>query len=179
MSNSKVAKRYAQGLLEFASDSSLRETLFQEMKDVITIHEKSRELKSFLSSPVIDSKKKLEVAQEIFKNFSTEAKNFIFLIIRQGREQHLERIAQEYINKLEDLKGVQRVTLTTASALSDSTLQEIVKNSNLVAMDSKFDLLTKVNPDLLGGYILRVGDQQIDQSVRSKLNQVKKEFQLN
>lgn len=179
MLTSKVAKRYAQGLLEFAQDSSLRETLFQEMKDVIKIHQESRELKTFLASPVVDSKKKLQVAGEVFKNFSLEAKNFINLIIRQGREAHLELIAKEYINKLEELSGVQRATLTTASSLSQEVVEDIVRKSNLVNPNAKYDLDVEVNPELLGGYILRVGDQQIDVSVRSKLNQIKKEFQLN
>ncbi|MEC5395364.1 ATP synthase F1 subunit delta [Bergeyella sp. RCAD1439] len=179
MRTSKVAKRYAQGFLDFAQESGQTSTVFAEMKEVVKIMDESRELNRFFETPVIDSKKKMTVAGEIFKAFSPSTLNMIRLVIRQGREGHLRGIAQEFINKVDDLSGVKRVTLTSAVALSQSNIDQILKTSGLLASGAKFDLTTRINPDILGGYILRVGDQQIDASVKSKLNQIKKEFQLN
>jgi F-type H+-transporting ATPase subunit delta len=98
------------------------------------------------------------------------------LVIKHGRENQLKNIAQEFINKVEDINGVQRVTLTTATQLSKENIDEILRNSNLVNTNANFDLQMNIKPEILGGYILRVGDQQIDASVKSKLNQVKKDF---
>ncbi len=100
-------------------------------------------------------------------------------MIKHGRENQLKNIAQEFINKVEDLSGVQRVTLTTATPLSKENLDQILRSTNLVNADSNFDLTVTVKPEILGGYVLRVGDQQVDASVKTKLNQVKKDFQLN
>ena len=86
---------------------------------------------------------------------------------------------RQFINKVEDLQGVQRVTLTVASELSQQNVESIVKSSSLVDSTKNYDLKIIVNPEIIGGYILRVGDQQVDTSVRTKLSQVKKEFQLN
>ncbi|MEI7487998.1 MAG: ATP synthase F1 subunit delta, partial [Chryseobacterium sp.] len=130
-------------------------------------------------TPYIDAKKKVEVAKEIFKSLSASSQNLITLVIRHGHENQLKNIAQEYINKVEDVNGVQRITLTTATQLSKENIDQILGSTNLVKAGSNFDLKLNVNPDLLGGYILRVGDQQIDASVKTKLNQVKKDFQLN
>lgn len=179
MRTSKVAKRYAQGLLDFSKDSNSTASLFSEMKDVVKILKSSKELKSFLATPVLDTKKKIAISGEIFKEFSANAKNFISLIIKQGRENLMQEIAQEYINKVEILEGVQRVSLTSAMQLSSANVEAILKSTNLVNSNQKFDLETNINPAILGGYILRVGDQQIDASVKSKLSQLKKEFQLN
>jgi len=179
MLTSKVAKRYAQGLLDFTNESGQTATVFSEMKEVVKLMKESADLNKFFLTPYIDSKKKVEVAGQIFKGLSTSSQNLITLVIRHGRESQLKNIAQEFINKVEDINGVQRVTLTTATQLSKENLEEILRTSNLVNLKNNFDLQVNVKPEILGGYILRVGDQQIDASVKSKLNQVKKDFSLN
>lgn len=179
MLTSKVAKRYAQGLLDFSTDNGIVTQVFDEMKTVISVLNSSKELNSFLATPFIDAKKKIETAGLIFSSFSVPSKNFINLIIKHGRENQLKNIAQQYINKVEDINGVQRVTLTSATELSAANIEAILKSTDIVNHNNKFDIQTIINPDLLGGYILRVGDQQVDASVKSKLNNLKKEFHLN
>lgn len=179
MLTSKVAKRYAQGLLNFTQESGDTDSVFTEMGDIVKTIEKSKELQSFFASPIIDVKKKVSIALEIFKDFSPVTKSMLQLIIKQGRESQMQNIAQEYINKVEDMNGVQRITITSASALSSENISNILKSSELVNHDNKFDVKSVINPEILGGYILRVGDQQVDASVKSKLSKLKKEFQLN
>lgn len=179
MLTSKVAKRYAQGLLNFTQESGNTDAVFTEMGDIVKTIEKSKELQNFFSSPIIDVKKKISIALEIFKEFSPVTKSLLQLIIKHGRESQLQNIAQEFINKVEDMKGVQRITLTSAVELSSENISNILKSSDLVNHDNKFDVKSIINPEILGGYILRVGDQQVDASVKSKLSKLKKEFQLN
>lgn len=178
MLTSKVAKRYAQGLLDFTQESGNTESVFNEMKDIVKIMSLSKDLNQFFSTPIIDARKKEAIALEIFKDFSPVAKNIIRLIIKQGREAQLKNIAQEFINKVEDIKGTQRISLTSASKLSEQNIQKIIADSKMVNV-TNYDLETIIKPEILGGYILRVGDQQIDASVRTKLSNIKKEFQLN
>ena len=178
MLTSKVAKRYAQGLLDFTQESGNTESVYNEMKDIVKIMSQSKDLNQFFSTPIIDARKKEAIALEIFKDFSPVAKNIIRLIIKQGREAQIKNIAQEFINKVEDIKGTQRISLTSASKLSEQNIQKIIADSKMVNV-SNYDLETIIKPDILGGYILRVGDQQIDASVKTKLNNIKKEFQLN
>lgn len=179
MLTSKVAKRYSQGLLNFTQESGNTDAVFTEMGDIVKTIEKSKELQNFFSSPIIDVKKKISIALEIFKEFSPVTKSLLQLIIKHGRESQLQNIAQEFINKVEDMKGVQRITLTSAVELSSENISNILKSSDLVNHDNKFDVKSIINPEILGGYILRVGDQQVDASVKSKLSKLKKEFQLN
>ncbi|WP_312419467.1 ATP synthase F1 subunit delta [Epilithonimonas sp.] len=178
MLTSKVAKRYAQGLLDFTQESGNTESVFGEMRDVVKIMSESKELVQFLNTPFIDARKKDAVALEIFKDFSPVSKNIIRLVIKQGREAQLKNIAQEFINKVEDIKGTQRISLVTATKLSEQNIQKIIADSKMVNV-SNYDLEMIIKPDILGGYILRVGDQQIDASVKTQLNNIKKEFQLN
>lgn len=179
MLTSKVAKRYAQGLLDFTNESGQTATVFSEMKEVVKLMKESADLNKFFLTPYIDSKKKVEVAGQIFKGLSPSSQNLITLVIRHGRESQLRNIAQEFVRKVEDINGVQRVTLTTATQLSKENLEQILRTSNLVDIKTNFDVQVNVKPEILGGYILRVGDQQIDASVKSKLNSIKKDFHLN
>lgn len=179
MLTSKVAKRYAQGLLDFTQETGNTISVFGEMQDVVKTISNSKELKNFFASPIIEAKKKGSVASEIFKSFSPVVQNLIQLVIKHGRENQLQNIAQEYVNKVEDINGVQRISITSATQLSNDNINKILGSTNLVNHNNKFDVKTIVNPEILGGYILRVGDQQVDTSVRTKLSQLKKEFQLN
>jgi F-type H+-transporting ATPase subunit delta len=179
MLTSKVAKRYAQGLLSFTQDSGNTDAVYAEMGDVVKTIANSRDLQNFFASPIIDAKKKESIAAEIFKSFSPVTKSLITLIIKQGRESQMQNIAQEFINKVNDMNGVQRITLTSAAPLSSENVDKVLKSTSLINHENKFEVKTIIDPSLLGGYILRVGDQQIDASVKSKLGKLKKEFQLN
>ena len=145
MLTSKVAKRYAQGLLDFTQESGNTESVFAEMKDVVKIMSESKELNQFLNTPFIDARKKDAVALEIFKNFSSVSQNIIRLVIRQGRESQLKNIAQEFINKVEDIKGTQRISLVTATKLSEQNIQKIIADSNMINV-SNYDLETIIKP---------------------------------
>lgn len=179
MLTSKVAKRYAQGLLEFTNESGQTAAVFSEMKDVVKIMSESKELNNFFQTPYIDVNKKSNAATEIFKDFSPVSQNLIKLVIKQGRINQLKNIALEYITRVEDINGVQRIILTTATQLSEENIEQILRSTNLVNPTKSFDLKVNIKPEILGGYILRVGDQQIDASVKAKLSSIKKDFQLN
>ena len=179
MLTSKVAKRYAQGLLDFSVETGNLQTVYSEMKDVAKLMDSSRELNLFFATPFIDLKKKTAVANQIFANFSHNTKNFINLVIKHGRETQLRNIAQEFVNKVDEQNGVQKVQLTTATELFQNNVDEILKSTSLYDPNKPHDIKLTINPEILGGYILRIGDQQIDASVKSKLNNLKKEFQLN
>lgn len=177
MFSTKVAKRYAQGLLDFTKETQQTDLLFDEMKTVVQVLKDSAELNRFLNTPFIDYKKKTIVATEIFKSLSPVTQNLIKLVIKQGRESQLRNIAQAFIDKVEAEKGIQKVTLTLASPISEATIKTIIDQSNMVKQNP--DVQTIINPEILGGYILRVGDQQIDASVKTKLMRVRKQFQNN
>jgi len=179
MLTSKVAKRYAQGLLNFTKESGSTDAVFTEMGDMVKTIRNSKELQNFFASPVIDSKKKISIALEIFKGFSPVTQSLVQLIIKQGRESQMQNIAQEFVNKVNEMNGVQRITLTSATQLTEGNIESVLKSTPLINHDNKFDVKTIIDPAILGGYILRVGDQQIDASVKSKLGKLKKEFQLN
>lgn len=180
MAGFKAATRYAKGLMQFATEVGQADQINQEMIEIKNAIESNRELAQFLGSPLLDSKRKNIVAKEIFKDFSPATQNFISLVINHRREKGLKEIATHF-NHLYNLKNNRRTAeVYTATQLDDSLIQQIVEKSKAtLGANYSYVIENKVDPSLIGGYILRVGDKQIDASIKSKLDRLKQEFDKN
>lgn len=180
MTGFRAAKRYAKGLMQFASETGKGAEINQEMIDLKNSIQNSRELAQFLNSPVLDSRKKNDIARELFKDFSPATQNFINLVIRQRREGLLKQIADQFNQLYDQSNNVRTAEVISASELNDELVQEILaKAKSKMGEEFTYKIESKVNPDLIGGFILRVGDKQIDSTVRASLNKLKKEFEIN
>ncbi len=179
MANYRVAKRYAKGLLDFSNQTQQTQEVYNEMKDLNNLLSNSKELKNFFKSPILDFRKKQEIAKELFKKYSQTTQKFIHLVIGRGRENNLQEIAKQYIQITDEKNGIQKVELTTAQPINQEKLNQILKNNHLIKNPKEINLHTKVDPNLIGGYILKVKDKQIDASIKSKLNKIRTNFDEN
>lgn len=180
MAGIKAAKRYAKGLIHFANESNQAEKVNSEMKDLKASIVNSRELAVFLASPVLDAKRKIKIASELFGGFSTTTQNFIKLVINQGRGDILGEIASEYNGIYNHQNKISVAEVISATPLNDGLVSQIVETAKQqFNLNHSIQIENKVNPDLIGGFILRIGDKQIDSSVLSKLTRLKKEFEKN
>ncbi len=179
MSDIRVASRYAKSVIDLAIEKGCLEEVHHDMLSFATICGENRELVALLKSPIVKSDKKYKVLDLIFNgrvNALTLA--FLKIITSKGREQALPSIAEEVNNQYNILKGIQKAQVITASPLNDllrDEFKKIVSGSS----NKKVELSEKVDPDLIGGYILRIADQQIDESIQSKLNNIKVKFSSN
>jgi F-type H+-transporting ATPase subunit delta len=176
---SKTAKRYARALFERSVELNNGATLLAEMKDLKNILASSKDLNILLDSPFVSASKKLEISKTIFAQFSAEFNNFVALCIKNKRESILGQIANDFIQRTDAASGLQYIKLTLAAEIAQQGIQDILAQSKMVDQNKPTQIQTEIKPEILGGYVLRVGDLQIDQSIKSKLNGIKKEFQLN
>ncbi len=176
MLETKVAKRYAKSLLDLAKERGELEAINNDMKLLAQVCEGSHDLRVLLSSPIINGDKKLMVLKKVFSGkVSTLSMSFFEIITHKGREGQLEGIAKEYIRILKEYKGIQTAIVTSAIGLDDklrSEVYKIIKES----LNSEIELIEKVNKDLIGGFILRVGDKQYDASISRDLRLMKQEL---
>ena len=92
----------------------------------------------------------------------------------------LKQIATQFNEIYDKSNNVRTAEVITATELNDGLVQEILnKAKSTMGENFTYKIENKINPDLIGGFILRVGDKQIDTSVRSRLNKLKKEFEIN
>jgi|SRR5690554_246414 len=180
MAGIRAAKRYAKGLMQFVNETTQSEKINQEMIDLKNSIHASRELRNFLASPVLDNKRKVSIAKELFKGFSQVSQNFIELVINHGRGDILREIAQQYNFLYNKQNNITTAEFVSAIPFDSNMVNSIMMDAKQkLADNSTFNIETKIDPELIGGFVLRVGDKQIDSSIRSKLNRLKKEFDKN
>ncbi len=174
---SRIAHRYAKSVVSLAKNQGELATIKNDADFLKETFEASRELRLLLKNPIIQTSKKLPVLRAIFKDkLGTLMLHFIDIVCKKGRENFLPSIIQEIIREYNVIEGIQEATLVTASELDNKELEkfeELVKKHTEL---SKVTLEVKVNPSLIGGFILNIGDRQIDESVQSKLNNLAVQF---
>ena len=180
MSVIRIASRYAKSLIDLASERGQLEEVMEDIKSFQKAIE-NRDLYLMLKSPIINVSKKQQVFNALFEGKQTElTAAFLKIVLNKSREMYLPEIADEFIAQYKKMKHISSVTLVTATALGAETVSKI--KQKLVASeatDDHVDLLTEVNPDILGGFVLDFGDRLYDASVAHKLEQLKKEFAKN
>lgn len=175
----KLARVYAKALIELASERKVQEEVQADWRVFLELFGDSREFANMLKSPVLKDDLKVEVLQEIFTGKIHQlTMEFLILVTRQGREEKLPVIAKAYKEMLLKRKGIQQAVVTTAYALSEQELKE-VNNKVAELTDSKIELENRVDSDLIGGMVLRVGDRQYNGSVALELRNLRREFKQN
>ena len=179
MAELKVARRYAKSLLGLAQERNLADKVFADMELVQATCEASRDLVLLLRNPIVQGDKKEAVINALFGSKMDALSNaFINIIIKKGRENQLDAIATEYVRIYKEMKGVVTVHVTTAVKMDDAIRQTVLAMVKSAKGD-KVELKEEVDPSLIGGFVLRVGDQQYDTSISRKLKQLKNEFDDN
>lgn len=176
MSRTRIAKRYAAGLWDYALSVKEEESIVKEIQSIIEIIKGSKDFRLFLKTPILETERKIKVANEIFKSFSKTIQHFIILVIRQNRENDLLSIAEEFLHIYDKYRGIQRVTITSAIPLEDNIISDILTTYGGIDKQ-KVQVENKIDKSIVGGYILRLGDQQLDASVKTKLENLKKQFE--
>jgi F-type H+-transporting ATPase subunit delta len=175
MKQSRAAIRYAKAILDIASDNKAVDAVESDMQQVLHVLAGNAGLRELIGSPVIEGAVKKEVLNAVFKGQHSISKGLISLLVENKRIVLLNEVALKFIILNKELKGQDVATITTAVPLSaeieKKALQQLAKIT-----DRKVTLEKHVDPALLGGFVLRVGDLQYDASLASKLNTIKREF---
>lgn len=180
MSVKRIASRYAKSLLDFAKEQGQVDAVTADMDWFIEAVQ-NKDLVSLLKSPIVSQGKKRDIFEAIFSSKLGKTTNSFFnIILTKGRESLLPEIAAEYKLQYKSLNKISAVKLKTASPLSDDSIKQI--EAKLLASnvtDEKLELETEVDPSIIGGFVLEIGDKLYDDSIAHKLNNLKKEFSDN
>jgi F-type H+-transporting ATPase subunit delta len=166
--------------MDFAIEKNKLEEVYTDMLLFNEVCNSSREFVLMLKSPIIRGDMKMKIMNKIFvKDLSEITYNFFDIIVRKKREIYLNSIASYFLKQYNEHKGIAGVELTTAVEL-DEKLKDKVKAMVMKVIDSKeIDLETKVDEDIIAGFILKFNDKQYDASASGKLEALDKEFSKN
>ncbi len=177
MSDQNVAYRYAKPLVDLSIERGILENVYQDMQLVHQVCEENDEFAAILKNPIIRGYKKMGILKAIFTNKVSELTFSLFEILsRRDREGILQSVSFSFVEQYNILKNIQKVTLVSAVELSEDLKNEL-KAKVASQLGKTIIMKEKIDPSLIGGFLLKVGnDQVVDNSIRSQLQRLKVEF---
>ena len=176
MKDARAALRYAKAILNLAKDSKEDAVVNKDMQLIASTISENPELGVVLESPVIKSADKINVLKATFSKQVNNITLGLFNLLQENKRiSMLESIAKQYTIIFDYHKHIQVAKVTTAVPITAAIEKKVLaKIKDLTG--EKANLENVVNPDILGGFILRVGDVQYDASISNYLSELKKEF---
>ncbi|WP_163716061.1 ATP synthase F1 subunit delta [Mangrovibacterium lignilyticum] len=173
MDQSKITVRYAKAFFSLAKEKKQLDLLKTDVELISTLCKDSADFRLLLESPVVKTSKKIKLIQAIFsKKINALSLSFLELITTNKREAHLPGICRNILNLYRLDQGVKTAVLTTAIDMKPAIIAQITAKLEK-DLNAEIELSKQVDPKLIGGFVLRVDDQQIDASIASQLRKVK------
>ena len=180
MSSIRLSSRYAKSLLGLAIEKNQLEEVHADVVLIGNAIEGSNELAALLKSPIINAGKKLDILKAIFSSkLSPITLAFVEILVKKGREPFLVDMAEAFISLYNKHKNITPVKVTTAVAIDQATIDNIVSQLKSSAGLQSVELATEVDPELIGGFVLQFEDKLFDASVARKLEVLENEFSKN
>lgn len=176
MSVFTVASRYAKSLLELAQEQGNLDAVKADVEQIILVLKSNTEIQSVLKNPIISNDKKRNILLALFEGKASPLIiSFFSILVNKGRADILIDIAQEFVREYNQVKGVVNATVLSAAALSEKNLNEL-QEKIAQEIGAQVVLKNKIDASVIGGFVLRVGDKQVDASIAGKLHKLEKYF---
>ena len=180
MQNPRLANRYAKSLLSLAIEKNQLDAVYNDMQYLQAVAKLNREFVVVLKSPVISPEKKETIIAAVTSGkISDLTYLFIRLLIRKGREMNLPDITTAFIEQYKEHRQIYSVKLTTATPVSEELKQSIVSQIKSQTALKNIELTAEVDDKLIGGFVLQIGDKEVDASIAYDLNIIRKQFLNN
>ena len=170
MKNLAIARRYAKALLLIGKDDGQAETYREELNGFAELFANEEELSQAVNNPLYDAAGRKRVLEAVIEKgkLSKVMQSFFLLLFDKGRFSFLGAINDFYQQMADELKGIARASLVSATSLNDETVEKITqalsqKTGKQVILDVEQD------PSLIGGIVTRIGDLVLDGSVKTQL----------
>lgn len=175
--SSKAGARYAKSLLDLSKEQNAVEEVKNDMVFFEKVVDDNSELETILKNPIVPSDKKQGILDGIFAGkVHAITQSFFKLVVSKGRSAILFDTAKQFVQQYNTINGIVTAEVTSASPLTEANRAEVVSLVKKELNASQVLIKEKVNADLIGGFVLKVGDKQFDASIASGLTKLKKEF---
>lgn len=180
MPNPRLANRYAKSLIDLSSERGELESVYADMRYLQAVCKASKDFVALLRSPIINSDQKNTIITAITKGKVGElTAAFNTLLVKKGRESELPEMAFAFIDQYNELKGIHRVKLTTAVAVSEDVKKSIELKVQEGQQFGSIELEAVVDEELIGGFVLEFNNNLVDASILRDLKDIKKQFSEN
>ncbi|MGV8880124.1 MAG: ATP synthase F1 subunit delta [Sphingobacteriaceae bacterium] len=176
MSELNVTSRYAKSLIDLAEEQKSLEAVKSDMQLFAATVKGNPEFKAVLANPIVSPDKKVSILKAIFsKSVSNATIGFLVIMVKKGRAGLLYATAKEFVRQYNVKKNIVKASVVSATPLSAENEKQIVQLIHQTT-GGEIVLDVKVDPALIGGFVLKVGDKQFDASISNGLHKLKKSF---
>uniref|UniRef100_UPI003216B930 ATP synthase F1 subunit delta n=1 Tax=uncultured Draconibacterium sp. TaxID=1573823 RepID=UPI003216B930 len=173
MDQSTITVRYAKAFFSAAKEKNLLDILKADIELVYDICKNSQDFILLLESPVVKTSKKSALITSIFKGRVNQlTMNFLLLITQNKREVHIPGICRNFLEITRKDQNIKSAVLTTASEIDSETIKKVEEMLGR-ELKATIELTTQINPNIVGGLVLRLEDKQYDASVATHLKKIK------
>jgi F-type H+-transporting ATPase subunit delta len=171
-----VAERiYANALFEAAKERGRLDDVRQELGDFVRAIEEVPALRALLENPELDTRQRADALRSLLTDADELVRNFLLLVTEKGRAHELDEIVDEFEALVAQDEGILDVELTTAVELSEDEARGILERIE-GSTDAKLRATRRVDPALIGGFVLQAGSHRVDASVRSRLEVLRRQL---
>ncbi|MEO4054074.1 F0F1 ATP synthase subunit delta [Solibacillus sp. CAU 1738] len=174
MSQTTVAKRYAQALFQLAQEKQVLAEVGADLKELVTVLESNTELLDLLGAPKISADRKKAIVAEIFSNAHPAVVKTLQLLIDKKRVNEAVIVAKEFQTLASSALGVADATVYSTRALTDAERAEISVAFGKLVGTEQLNITNEIDPSLLGGVRVQIGNYIYDSTVASKLEGLKR-----
>ena len=176
MSISAIRVRYAKAFFSLAKEKKMLEPLNADIQKVFDVCNHSADIILLLESPVVKTSKKAELIAKIFKGeINPITLNFLLLITNNKREVYIPGICRNFLELTREDQNIKTAVLVTASEINTKAIDKI-KSMIEKELNATVELSCQVEPEIIGGLILRIDDKQYDSSVSTQLGKIKQQL---
>lgn len=173
----EVIEPYAEALMSLAQDANLVDQFGEDAASILDVMASSDELSSLVMSPVFEAAQKKAVLRQIFEGqLQGNMVNFLLLLVDRKREAYIPGICKRYQALMRELKKIVLAEVTATVDLSDGQRQAIEQKVKAMTGAEAVELEASINPDLIGGVIIKVGSQVFDASLSGQLRRMALNF---
>lgn len=176
MSSTRAAIRYAKAILEIADSKNATSQVSADMALIASTIKANSELSSFIQNPLVRVEAKKDVVSEVFASVSPVTQSIFRLLLENKRFEILDSIAVEYSKLFAIQNGVEVAKVTTAVPMDAALEAKVSAKIATLSSSQKITIENIVDPAIIGGFILRIGDKQYNASVANRLQVLKREL---
>jgi F-type H+-transporting ATPase subunit delta len=172
LSSAKVFEPYASALMAVAQEKNLTEKFGEDVASLLILLETSPELSAFITSPIVKGEDKKAVLKQISQGIDPFITSFLMILVDRRRIVFLEGICRHFRTLIRKLNQIVLAEVTSAVELNDGQKQAVIDKVKSITQAREVDLVNKIDQDLIGGVIIKVGSQVIDASLRGQLRRL-------
>lgn len=168
-----IANRYAEALFQLSEDENITKEIYNELHNVVETVKNNKDLDNVLKSPLVGKIEKVKLIESLFNNkINNNLKNFLKILVEKGRISSLKSIELTFKQLLNDKNNIIEGTVISAIPLTDKKVKEL-EGKLSKKYNKNVTLENKVDQSILGGVLVRLGNTQIDGSVKTRLDNIK------